>query len=321
MGNLIKLSTVILLPTLLVAALVSMLDNRVTVSGKDKKIVKTDSFRAQYIVSYTNPIKRIFFKPKYGYKLIKGECKIQQAGNGISVSGKGLFEGIIIDIEVDNSTFRKAVVRDFSEGDSDNDGFPDYYELVTENDKDSFLNWFTSISRSQFYNISESWDPVHQDCAGLISYAYKESLKKHDLNWFKDHKFIDEARDIERFNYPNIPVLGDRCFNSPIGFIASANASSLLNYNMTFISKDMDKLSKGDVLFYYDEKHNMPYHSMVYLKDQESVVYHTGPIDENNNGEVRLLLVDDLLKHPDSKWHPKLKNKYFLGGFRWRILM
>lgn len=320
MGNLIKRSSIVFI-LLLTTVIVILFDNRINVSGKNKRIIKTDKFRIQYLVSYKNPIRRKLFAPDFKYNLIEGDCRIVEIENGISISGDKMSGNISIDIHVNNLVINKNIIRDFTLDDSDNDGFPDYYELITENDKQAFLNWFTSISRSQFYEISNSWDSVHQDCAGLISYAFKESLKKHDLDWFKDHKFIDEARDIERFNYPNIPVIGDKCFNSSKGFITSANASSLLNYNMTFISKDIDKLSKGDVLFYYDEKHNMPYHSMVYLKDQKSVVYHTGPIDENNNGEVRLLLIDDLLNHPDSKWHPKLKNKYFLGGFRWRILM
>ncbi|MEZ4606151.1 MAG: DUF1175 family protein [Deinococcales bacterium] len=60
------------------------------------------------------------------------------------------------------------------------------------------------------------------------------------------------------------------------------------------------------------------YHSMVYLGDGK-VVYHTGASPEEG-GEVRLLSLDTLNRHPDVTWHAVPENPYFLGFFRWKIL-
>lgn len=300
--------------------LLSLFDNRVSLSGKGYKEVP-NNFRVIYKGSYINPVKKILSSPEIRYSKLQGDAQIVLDKSSIKVASRGFTGFLKLKITVGHKSFIRTIENRESMVDSDSDGFPDYYELHSENDKDIFINLFTSIGRSQFYKISPNWESVHHDCAGLITFSYKEALKKHDLNWYKQFSIIDDGRSIERFNYPNIPYLGERCFNSNKGFIKTANASSLLNYNMVFISKNLDELEKGDVLFYYDEEFDMPYHSMIYLKDQGSVVYHTGPIDETNNGEVRLMLIDDLLSHPDTKWHPKLKNKYFLGGFRWRILI
>jgi hypothetical protein len=54
------------------------------------------------------------------------------------------------------------------------------------------------------------------------------------------------------------------------------------------------------------------------------VVYHTGPIriasGKQGKGEMRRLLVSDLLHHPDARWRPLPENTNFLGVYRWNIL-
>ena len=48
-------------------------------------------------------------------------------------------------------------------------------------------------------------------------------------------------------------------------------------------------------------------------------VYHTGPIGRGP-GEMRRVLVEDLLHHPDRQWRPNIDNENFLGVYRWNIL-
>ena len=316
--NYLKIGVILLL-ILLVAIL---LDNRVSISSQNLTLIKQSRFRQEFRVYYTNPIKRSF-NPKFTYEVLEEADGVSVIAGNDSITVKGKTEDDFFKLKIlsNNRSFIRVINFNFNNDDSDGDGFPDLVELYSQEDRDSFVNWFTSIGKSQFYNISENWDEIHQDCAGLVTYSYREALKSHDLNWLKNYSDLNEQRDIERYNYPNIPILGINCFNSSFGFQPGANASTLLNYNMQYISKNIKDLKKGDVLFYYDENYEMPYHSMIYLGEPGYVVYHTGPIDDENRGEVRMVLVEDLLKHPDEKWHPKENNKKYLGGFRWRILM
>src|SRR5712692_8491076 len=64
--------------------------------------------------------------------------------------------------------------------DSDNDGIPDVAELRTFQDRESFRRWFSSIAEMQFYQLSEQWNVDQRDCAGLVRFAMREALRRHD---------------------------------------------------------------------------------------------------------------------------------------------
>lgn len=300
----------------------SLFDNRIKVSGDNIDLFAYKDFKKTYDINYTNPLK-FFFYPDIDTEVIlrNNSIKLEHNNNRIVISGSGLPGKYIFRIKFKNKQFVRNINFNENREDSDNDGFYDLVELDNQEDRESFVGWFTSIAKSQFYKMNEGWDIIHRDCSGLITYSYKEALKKHDLNWLKGYSFLEEQRDVEKYNYPDVPILGENCFNTASGFKPGANASALLNYNMNFIGKNTADFKKGDILFYYDDTYEMPYHSMIYLGEPGYVVYHTGPIDESNSGEVRMVLLTDLLKHPDQKWHPKEYNKKFLGGFRWHILM
>src|SRR5215207_113620 len=68
--------------------------------------------------------------------------------------------------------------------DSDSDGIPDRVELRSFNDRESFRKWFTSIAEAQFYDVSREWNAEQRDCAGLVRFAWRESLRAHDRAWF-----------------------------------------------------------------------------------------------------------------------------------------
>src|SRR3989440_4943069 len=69
--------------------------------------------------------------------------------------------------------------------DSDNDGIPDVIELRTYQDRDAFKRWFTAIAETQFYQLSDQWNAEQRDCAGLVRFATREALRKHDRIWFQ----------------------------------------------------------------------------------------------------------------------------------------
>lgn len=69
--------------------------------------------------------------------------------------------------------------------DSDNDGIPDVAELRTFQDRDSFRRWFTAIAENQFYQLSDQWNAEQRDCAGMVRFAMREALRRHDRIWFQ----------------------------------------------------------------------------------------------------------------------------------------
>ena len=98
--------------------------------------------------------------------------------------------------------------------DADGDGYPDVAELVSSQDRKRFRDWFVNVAESQYYEISPSWRNEDRDCAGLLRFAYREALKKHDGAWLARFGFLLEPDlpDIGRFHYPEVPLLGTRIF-------------------------------------------------------------------------------------------------------------
>ena len=69
--------------------------------------------------------------------------------------------------------------------DSDNDGIPDAAELSSFRDRENFRHAFTGIAEMQFYRISDEWNKEQRDCAGLVRFAWREALRRHDRAWFQ----------------------------------------------------------------------------------------------------------------------------------------
>src|SRR5688572_1962344 len=64
--------------------------------------------------------------------------------------------------------------------DSDSDGIPDAAELQSYMDRENFRRWFTLIAEAQFYRLSGEWNAEQRDCAGLVRFAWREALRRHD---------------------------------------------------------------------------------------------------------------------------------------------
>jgi uncharacterized protein YfaT (DUF1175 family) len=224
--------------------------------------------------------------------------------------------------------------------DSDNDGIPDAAELQSFMDRESFRRWFTLISESQFYRLSEQWNAEQRDCAGLVRFAWREALRRHDRLWFQKmgpgYKAI--APDVARYSLEQSP-LGEKLFRTHFGSFAQgeladgtfsefADARSLKSYNVKFISRDRHYAQPGDLLFFYQPwVQKFPYHVMIFLGDSKLsnehsnnwVVYHTGssPTDAGTVKKVELSVLD---QHPNRRWRPVESNSHFLGFFRLKIL-
>jgi uncharacterized protein YfaT (DUF1175 family) len=228
----------------------------------------------------------------------------------------------------------------FSTRDFDADGFPDACELQDETDRRNFRRWFVSIAESQLHQEDPAWRQDDRDCAGLIRFAYREALKRHDTKWLRNKPFLIDAAiaDVRQYNYPHVPLLQTRIFRTRDGsfaetdlsdttFAVTALAAKLRSYNTLFLGKTLENVWPGDLLFFLNAGDvHMPQHSMIFIGDNKRppsvddyVMYHTGPND-NKPGLIKKVRLADLLRHPDERWHPTPENRYFLGYYRWKIL-
>lgn len=213
----------------------------------------------------------------------------------------------------------RIVHLDGSIGDADTtqNGFPDIAELYGE-DCEIFREWFVGIAKYQKQHISPLWND--QDCSGLVRFAYREALRRHDTAWAVRAQIPQlYARDIQAFHYPNIPILGDNIFLTESGFGNFANARNLLLYHCRKIDTQRSPLVKpGDLIFFF-HPHDLlfPYHVMIYTGD--GLVYHTGPT-EDSQGEVRLWTWEAYFQGAPLEWLPTRENPYFLGFYRFKIL-
>ena len=205
---------------------------------------------------------------------------------------------------------------------------PNLLRLDDPADDVSFRKWFTFLAEAQFFRPTGTLPPDISDCAGLIRYAYRETLRSHDGAWAKSSglPLVPAIPQVRKYEYPFTPW-GASLFRTGESSIAEfADAATLLRYNTHFVSRDIRQALPGDLLFFHDEDAAMPYHSMIYLgrsqienSPETFVVYHTGRLNEAR-GEIRRPSVEELQHHPDPAWHLNPGNAHYLGVFRWNIL-
>lgn len=238
------------------------------------------------------------------------------------------------------SARESTAVRSATLSDSDNDGIPDAIELRTFADRDNFRRWFTAIAETQFYQLSDQWNTEQRDCAGLVRFAVRESLRRHDRIWLQQMGAAYQvvAPDVNGVDLVN-NQLGEKIFRTDFGsfhesdlrngrFSEFADGRSLKSFNTVFVSRDRREAQPGDLLFFYQPwVQKFPYHVMVFLGparlapngQQDWVVYHTGssPVDKGTVKKVELSVLDH---HPDPRWRPVESNRNFLGFYRLKIL-
>jgi uncharacterized protein YfaT (DUF1175 family) len=235
-------------------------------------------------------------------------------------------------------TVRIPVTFVFDPSDRYADGTPDFLRLHTAQDRQTFRGWFTSIADAQAdqHKLPAEID----DCAALLRFAYREALRAHDESWLSSHPTDSPLPSIRQYAYPHTP-LGANLFrvrpgpflSDDIGndsFAQFADARTLMEHNTYRVGRDLRLARPGDLIFYRQLDQNSPYdvpgatrghspfHSMIFF-GEKGVVYHTGPMN-HGKGEMRRLLISDLLHHPDARWRPLPENANFLGVYRWNIL-
>jgi uncharacterized protein YfaT (DUF1175 family) len=230
------------------------------------------------------------------------------------------------------------------------DGFPDAVRLDRPQDRETFVRWLTFLAESQFYlQAAPHSSPASseiRDCAGLIRFAFRNSLVVHNEAWRRamnlnaagadQPDFAPDFGNIQGFTYPNW-ILGTSLFRTWPGtfaladlnngaFAQFADAATLLRYNTFPVSRDVRAAQPGDLLFYYQPGQSEAYHSMLFVgrsyfrpEGEDWVVYHTGDLG-GGRGEVREVGVKLLMDHPDPRWRPLIANQRFLGVYRFELL-
>lgn len=224
--------------------------------------------------------------------------------------------------------------------DSDLDGIPDLVELNSFSDRENFRRWFTFIAEMQFYEMSNAWNVEQRDCAGLVRFAWREALRRHDRAWLArmGGSYTPVAPDVKAYDLDHGPF-GEKLFRvdsatyEPIDlkqgkFSEFADARTLKSFNVEFITRDRDHAEPGDLLFFYQPwVQKFPYHVMIFLGGQQVgepdgtdwVVYHTGP-STSDDGVVKKVRLSVLDHHPNKRWRPVETNPNFLGFYRLKIL-
>ena len=220
--------------------------------------------------------------------------------------------------------------------DSFGDGTPDFLRLH-EADRENFRRWFALIAESQYYRADRLPAEI-KDCAALLRFSYREALARHDSAW-ASHIYLagpPQAGELRAYHYPQTP-LGDNLFRVRSGefaiadlkdgtFTEFADAKTLWLYNSHIVGHNLKAAQPGDLLFFRQLGHDLPFHVMIFLGAsrvelgrEQYVVYHTGP-DGRSPGEIRRLSIAELMNYPDARWRPVASNPAFLGIYRWNIL-
>jgi len=220
--------------------------------------------------------------------------------------------------------------------DSVGDGTPGFLRLHDPADRVAFRQWFTFLAEAEYFRPQSI--PEVDDCAALLRYAYREALRQHDSAWAKAAALpaAPSALDIRQYQYPFTP-LGAGLFRVRDGsfttddlsngaFAQFADAKTLWRYNSYFVGRDTARARPGDLLFFRQEGHGLPFHAMIYLGTSQIddgheplAVYHTGPVGKLP-GEIRRPTLAQLMNFPDPRWRPVPSNPSFLGVYRWNIL-
>jgi uncharacterized protein YfaT (DUF1175 family) len=191
-------------------------------------------------------------------------------------------------------------------------------------DQQAFRLWFTFLAESQYHLRPEQRARDVTDCAALLRFAYRESLRRHDAAWMKTVPLptLPTLPPIHDFAYP-----GAHLFRTgPSEYRQFADARTLRQWNAVLVSRRLQDAAPGDLLFFEQVGQKMPFHAMIYLgkshftaSPEPWIVYHTGPMGDQP-GEMRRLSRGELLAHPQPRWRPLESNPTFLGVYRWRIL-
>ncbi len=176
-----------------------------------------------------------------------------------------------------------------------------------------FRAWMTTLIATQLESgPTPRWR--HRDCAGLVRFAVREALRRHDADWLR-------ANGLQNRRLPPEPGLAPaqlaalRDWSNFDGRrLAYVSALALVQNNSRFLGKELVRAEPGDLLFFDqgDEQH-----LMVWMGGY--IAYHTGTETPSDNG-LRAVSPRRLMQWEDTRWRPLGENSNFIGVFRLAFL-
>jgi uncharacterized protein YfaT (DUF1175 family)/uncharacterized protein YfaP (DUF2135 family) len=195
------------------------------------------------------------------------------------------------------------------------------------------------VALAQAQRSSVRWQREQRDCAGLVRFAYKESVSPRTSEQVKEIFYRPVAFPALRYPtklllpmYPSLWHTGFSSDGSP-RFDFFADAETLIGYNFRLKGRDVSQAESGDILaFRKDLDGESPYHLMIFGGPDVRrgvVVYHTGSepeviprrvgvVPKPVPPAVRVVRLSELSTSPDPIWMPVASNPHFLGVFEWK---
>ncbi len=179
----------------------------------------------------------------------------------------------------------------------------------------AFRAWFSAIVEDQVQRSpSPRW--VHRDCAGLVRFAARQALQKHDTKWLQSMGWPstqalppDVEVSVEQQKYLSRWSLQDGSRSD------YASAISLVQNNTHRLAADSAQAQSADLLF-YDQ--GAEQHLMVWTGRR--IAYHTGAAETPEDNGLRSTTLSTLSRHPDTRWRPSRSNPNFAGWYRFTFL-
>lgn len=195
-------------------------------------------------------------------------------------------------------------------------------------DRAAFRNWFAFLAEAQFFTPAAQRAAEIIDCSSLVRYAYREALNRHDSRWAAGANLplIAAIPSVTKYSYPRTPT-GPRLFRTANDTYSEfADAKTLYRFNVFFIGRDIALARRGDLLLFRQRAQRSSFHTMIVIGRSQFtsnpsplVVYDTGP-EGTQDGVIKRLSFDELLRFPEPRWRPIAQNGAFLGVFGWNIL-
>src|ERR1019366_1856703 len=188
--------------------------------------------------------------------VLPGETRVRVMGRGFAAQ------------EIALSTMLDA-------SDTVGDGTPDFLRLHDPADRMAFRRWFTLLAEAQYFR-GRALPAEIDDCAALLRFAYREALRPHDAAWAREMALPvpASASDIQQYQYPYTPlaaalfrVRGGSLRASDLGdgaFAQFADVETLWRHNTHFVGRDLSRTRPGDLLFFRQDGHRMPFHAMIF---------------------------------------------------------
>ena len=173
--------------------------------------------------------------------------------------------------------------------------------------------WITLIVAAQLRaGPSPRWQ--HRDCAGLVRFAVRESLRRHDAAWVR-------ANGLQGVALPPEVALSSSQRAALRDWVdidgqrqAYVGALALVQANCRLLGKQLTQAEAGDLLF-FDQGDDQ--HLMVWMGSY--IAYHTGTETASDNG-LRAVAPRRLMNWEDTRWRPVPENSNFIGIYRLAFL-